>query len=339
MANAVTNNVVMKVGIFIMKHPLLKMSNIKSVWLYATIFTLFIIISSLALHTQTLFLQYKLIRTTKPVFQNITDIIQKNNKLYINLTTNTDTKIYNLKNNRLSALEKIKEHKVGIHTNLFPVQMLSGDKEKKLISKKVILLWSLWFNYDWSEGFSNFNKQRDEDCPAWHCEFTYNKTRQQEADAIVFLSEVFSESRDIPHVPSQVWVWVDVEAPIEGPAVQAYKPLNSGCKHNLSKQVNWTMTYHRNADITYFYGYFLALNQTLRPVRPHMMSSFPETMQKYQEARDSGMTLKEEMLRSFISRGRLLFRFGSRRAIVSDRENQIHRLHNFQGTVVLTECG
>ncbi|XP_063601704.1 alpha-(1,3)-fucosyltransferase C-like [Penaeus indicus] len=112
--------------------------------------------------------------------------------------------------------------------------------------------------------------------------------------------------------------------------------------HNLSHLVNWTMTYHSNADVVAFYGYFRSLNTLLQPVRPNMIENHPVALAQYRDALARGTTLEEVMgpaWRSFVERPRLVAWMSSHCATVSKREEYVLELAKFIPVDKYGSCG
>ncbi|CAL4123122.1 unnamed protein product, partial [Meganyctiphanes norvegica] len=173
---------------------------------------------------------------------------------------NTNTKLYNLNNNSpLDILRNVRNNIMGHFGSMLndssPVKSISKSDEKST-TMKIILFWNTWYGYDWSARFSNYTNLHEQGCPSWRCEFTYNKSRLHEADAVVFKSDLCTIMYGVS--VSHMWTVLAIES-LAGLYSHKYHPISK-----LIFRVNWTMTYHRNADITAFYGYLLALNQTLR---------------------------------------------------------------------------
>ncbi|KAK8739624.1 hypothetical protein OTU49_003433, partial [Cherax quadricarinatus] len=181
------------------------------------------------------------------------------------------------------------------------------DVARKLTEgRKTILFWNLWFGSPWNESFGPTDAEglKLEGCPNWKCDFTYDRSYSNIADAIMFPAGLFN-MKDIPKGPRphfQRWVWLEVEAPTEPGGLKTAKTLRN---HKMSHLVNWTMTYHSESDIVAFYGHFLSLGATVRPLRPNLMSDHSEAMRRYMAAMERGDTLETVMgpsWRSFVKR-------------------------------------
>ncbi|XP_042888437.1 alpha-(1,3)-fucosyltransferase C-like [Penaeus japonicus] len=227
-----------------------------------------------------------------------------------------------------------------VFRNATPPKSLTQLRDKKIM---LILYWNSWFGEKWAGEYKRYTSDtmeglRDGGCPEWQCEFTYNKTRVNEADAIMFRSNTFG-SRPKSRRSSQRWVWVDVEAPLASPAKSAMNMLRV---HNLSHLVNWTMTYHSNSDIVAFYGYFRSLNTFQQPLRPNIIENHPLALSKYRDALAKGTTLENIMgasWTSFVERPRLIAWMSSHCSTVSKREEYVRELSRYIPVDKYGSCG
>ncbi|XP_070001230.1 alpha-(1,3)-fucosyltransferase C-like [Penaeus vannamei] len=237
----------------------------------------------------------------------------------------------------MPALYDVRSH---VFRDGTPVNNVTHRSDKKSV---LILYWNSWFGGKWAGDFQRYTTDtmeglRDGGCPLWQCEFTYNKTRIAEADAILIRSNTFG-SRPAFRRPAQRWVWVDVEAPFASPAKSAITMLRA---HNLSHLVNWTMTYHSNSDVVAFYGYFRSLDIAIQPVRPNLIENHPRALAQYRDAMAKGTTLEDVMgpsWKSFVERPRLVAWMSSHCSTVSKREEYVSELARFIPVDKYGSCG
>ncbi|XP_047502446.1 alpha-(1,3)-fucosyltransferase fut-1-like [Penaeus chinensis] len=169
---------------------------------------------------------------------------------------------------------------------------------------------------------------RKDGCPEWRCEFTYDRSRLAEADAVLFPAAQFG-SHPATKPPSQRWLWVDVESPMSGPGKRTLTILRV---HRMSPLVNWTMTYHSNSDIMAFYGYFRSLNTFQQPLRPNLIENHQMALSQYLRAMAKGMTLEDLMgpsWRSFVERPQVVAWMSSHCGTLSKREDYVEELSNY----------
>ncbi len=123
--------------------------------------------------------------------------------------------------------------------------VLTSDSGRplKIEKPKTVLLWT----FVWAPEFrlSPPNHKELVQCEQHQCIFTNNRSVLMQTDAVVFL-HTYLKSDDVPPVklPSQRWVIQTGETPKTNPPFPAF----------LDGLINWTMTYHRSADIFMPYG-------------------------------------------------------------------------------------
>ena len=124
---------------------------------------------------------------------------------------------------------------------LFHTQNLSMQVKP---TNKIILFWSsLYVGEHWDVGSGSKTFQRLK-CPVQACEFTFDKTRLDQSNAVLFHIPLL-DVNDLPksRQPNQCWVFFDMESP--------------RLQINLSKvesMFNWTMTYRMDSEIKVLYG-------------------------------------------------------------------------------------
>ncbi|XP_042857553.1 alpha-(1,3)-fucosyltransferase C-like [Penaeus japonicus] len=218
-----------------------------------------------------------------------------------------------------------------------PAENLTQVMDKK---PKLILYWTSWFGGKWAGRFTSDTMEglHDMGCPEWQCEFTYDRARITEADAVLFRSLQFSVRPDFRR-PSQRWIWTDVEAPTSGPAKRATTILRV---HRLSSLVNWTMTYHLNSDVVANYGHFRSLHNSSLPLHPHLIESHQATLSQYLSAVAKGMTLEDIMgpsWRAFVDRPQVVAWMSSHCGTVSKREDYVQELSKYVPVDRYGRCG
>ncbi|NXJ71695.1 FUT6 fucosyltransferase, partial [Rostratula benghalensis] len=112
--------------------------------------------------------------------------------------------------------------------------------------KLTILLWKWPFGQHFN--FMNCSKlYRNSDC-----HFTANHSWSQKADAVIMHHRDVCTERlaQIPRLPSQLWIWFNLESPSHSP--------NLGAMDNL---FNLTMSYRKDSDIFTPYGELQVLDQ------------------------------------------------------------------------------
>ncbi|XP_042238171.1 alpha-(1,3)-fucosyltransferase C-like isoform X2 [Homarus americanus] len=138
------------------------------------------------------------------------------------------------------------------------------------------------------------------------------------------------------HVKELRWVLVDVEAPPPGPTP------NTPTDRLYSTLVNWTMTYHSHSDVVAFYGYFLSLNASVRPLRPNQMSEHKEAVAGVRRLLADGVTLEEAMgpsLNTYINKTRVVAWMSSHCPTRSRREEYVHHLNQYLPVDKYGSCG
>ncbi|KFM70495.1 Alpha-(1,3)-fucosyltransferase, partial [Stegodyphus mimosarum] len=122
------------------------------------------------------------------------------------------------------------------------------SRQSKLRTK-IILLWTTFFNEEYSSDFYFFQKGRETferyNCNISDCYVTSNKTLLPHVDAVLFHGKDICFSKMPPsHPHNQIWILYSMEAP-------RYVLL----KWNLARTIfNWTMTYRSDSDIQVKYG-------------------------------------------------------------------------------------
>nr|XP_027210879.1 alpha-(1,3)-fucosyltransferase C-like [Penaeus vannamei] len=205
---------------------------------------------------------------------------------------------------------------------------------------KLILYWTSWFGGKWAGRFTTDTKEgmREVGCPEWHCEFTYDRTRLEEAHAVLIPSLQFGRHPPTRR-PWQRWVWVDVESPMSGPGKRSLSIVRI---HKMNHLVNWTMTYHSNSDIMAFYGYFRSLDSFEQPLRPNFIENHPTALSQYLRAMAEGITLEDLMgasWRSVVEKPQLVAWLSSHCGTLSKREDYVQELSNYVSVGKYGSCG
>nr|XP_053629287.1 uncharacterized protein LOC128686407 [Cherax quadricarinatus] len=200
---------------------------------------------------------------------------------------------------------------------------------------KIILFWDQWFGGDWSNRFGTTTSSglREEGCPSWRCNFTYDHSLLGQAHAVLFRALAYPwESLPTQRVPrEQRWVLVDVEAPPS----QAFS-------RQASSLLNWTMTYHTQSDVVAFNGYFLSLGASLRPLRPNQMSEHGEAVGRLKKALARGVTLEEVLGPSwvtYVNKPRVVAWMSGHCSTRSKREQYVAKLKQYLSVDTYGECG
>ncbi|KAK7065913.1 hypothetical protein SK128_023869 [Halocaridina rubra] len=205
---------------------------------------------------------------------------------------------------------------------------------------KLILFWTPWYlGNKWQDRFGNPKLLQYEGCPEYRCDFTNQKSRLSEVDAVLFKSDSFLIT-DLPRIrhPNQRWVWVEVEAPISLRGTNAMGSLEDIGSH----QINWTMTYHSDSEIIAMNGYFVTIKYKQQPVRPNLMEYHAPTMSLYMNALNNKKTLYEVMgkeWREFVSRPKLVAWMSSHCPTSSRREDYVHELNKYVPVDMYGRCG
>ena len=123
---------------------------------------------------------------------------------------------------------------------------ISGHQEPekgRRSNKTIIVLWTLtWMK----QLFFKNELQKEYTCGKYQCIYTANRSKLFESKAVFFTVGHFRQD-DLPvhRFPWQRWVAMNHES-----------PLNSRLRNFLSGRINWTVSYHRSADILFPYGYY-----------------------------------------------------------------------------------
>ena len=104
---------------------------------------------------------------------------------------------------------------------------------------KTILLWSGIYTIQYTENLTV-------NCGIYQCVSTFNRLLLPQSDAIIMVNG-YIKANDLPTVrfPWQRWVFKSAES-----------PLNHRPPRVLNGKINWTLTYHRTADIPHTFGFY-----------------------------------------------------------------------------------
>ncbi|XP_037793643.1 alpha-(1,3)-fucosyltransferase C-like [Penaeus monodon] len=205
---------------------------------------------------------------------------------------------------------------------------------------KVILFWSEWYKtLTWKDRFGMYDQLEKEGCPEYRCDFTYDRNRLSEADAILFKSDDIRMD-DLPslRLPHQRWVWVEVEAPLSQRGINAMSIVDELGSYNI----NWTMSYHSSSEVVGMNGYLFTLKFPIQPLRSNLIADHRPTMSMYLQALESNTTLEAIMgpsWRSFVTRPKLVVWMSSHCPTSSRREDYVTELQKYIHVEVFGFCG
>ncbi|KAK4304410.1 hypothetical protein Pmani_023636 [Petrolisthes manimaculis] len=241
---------------------------------------------------------------------------------------------------------KVKTNSVA-HSKPSPIKAIAQSPEEVeedgTETWKTILFWSTWFGSDWSGRFgtTNATELRLEGCPSWQCRFTYNRNLSNTADSIIFNANGFKPNKT-PNPPRpwyQRWVWVNVESQLSPITKSRMTGINN---HHMNHLLNWTMTHHSGSDVVAFYGKFLSLKDTTRPLRPNLMSHHEKTLKNYMKDLKGGRTLEDVMGPSwstFVKRPKIVAWMSSHCRTQSRREAYVMELQKYMSVGTYGRCG
>ncbi|KAK3888799.1 hypothetical protein Pcinc_007159 [Petrolisthes cinctipes] len=112
--------------------------------------------------------------------------------------------------------------------------------------------------------------------------------------------------------------------------------------HHMNHLVNWTMTHHSGSDVVAFYGKFLSLGDTTRPLRPNLMSQHKKTLKRYMKDLKAGRTLEDVMGPSwstFVKRPKIVAWMSSHCPTQSRREAYVKELQKYMPVGTYGRCG
>ena len=121
---------------------------------------------------------------------------------------------------------------------------------------RVVLIYTAFFGSNPWKGLENsqsWTHFKGKPCPVQNCVVSYKTEEFSSSNVVIF------HGRDMPHVntlrklhnkrpPNQAWVYFILESPAHSPDARQYGGL-----------FNWTMTYRRDSDIYFPYGFFTPL--------------------------------------------------------------------------------
>ena len=121
---------------------------------------------------------------------------------------------------------------------------------------RVVLIYTAFFDfYPWKglEDTQKFNQFQGKPCRVQNCLVSYKKEDFSSSDVVIFHGRNLPNANTLRELhnkrpPNQAWVFFLLESPAHSPDTTQYDGL-----------FNWTMTYRRDSDVYFPYGFYVPL--------------------------------------------------------------------------------